>query len=176
MNWVIATGDGTCVCQWDPETKRDNAIELQWIPRTAQFHVQKSAGKIIATSTTFCYWRPTQIDPLQLVRILFLKESNHFPFSLYLTWSDCFRFRRPDVMISLKSCRAISRVNIELKSTFQRSPRSPSSWLMWWMTIRRWYLRQAVQSMPLDVGVVCSRRAESDCMVTHLTLTDHHVS
>jgi hypothetical protein len=45
---------------------------------------------------------------------------------------------------------------------------------MWWMTVCRWYLYQFVKSIPLPIVVLCSRRAKSNCAVTHPTLTCRH--
>jgi hypothetical protein len=151
MNCRVATSDGTCVYQWDPETKQET---MQWILRTAHFHVQISADKIIAPRTTFCCWTPTQVDPM------------HLPFSLDLACSGRFFFRQPDLMV-LKSSRAISRVNVELKTNVTEI----SSVSIIRVDVVNDHMSLifilVCQTMPLHIGVLCSRRAESNCVTDH---------
>jgi hypothetical protein len=72
---------------------------------------------------------------------------------------------------SVKNCRPISRVNVELKINVSEISLFPSSGSRWWITLRRGYLYHFVESMPLLIGVLCSRRAESNCAVTHPNVT-----
>jgi hypothetical protein len=60
---------------------------------------------------------------------------------------------------------------LNYKPMFRRSPRPPSSVLMWRITVCRWYLYQFIKSIRLPIGVLCGRRAESNCLVTHPNLT-----
>jgi hypothetical protein len=64
---------------------------------------------------------------------------------------------------------------LDWKPTLQRS-RSPSSGWKWWMTVYRWYLYPFVRSEALPIGVLCSRRAESDSAVTHSSVIFHRVA
>jgi hypothetical protein len=65
----------------------------------------------------------------------------------------------------LKSFRAISHVNIELKTS------SVSIIGVDVVNGHHWYLHQFVKPMPLAIAVPCSTREESNYVVTHLTLT-----
>jgi hypothetical protein len=75
------------------------------------------------------------------------------------------------IIISLKSSRAINRINVELKTNVSEIS-SVSIFRVDVVNDRMSLIFIPVfKLMPLPIGVLCSRRAESNCTVTHPTLT-----
>jgi hypothetical protein len=75
----------------------------------------------------------------------------------------------------LEFSRAIIHVNVELKTDVSEIS-STSVFRADVVNDNLLLIYQFVRSMPLPIGVLCCKRAESNCAVTHPTLTFHIVT
>jgi hypothetical protein len=77
-----------------------------------------------------------------------------------------------DVLNVLKSSRLTSRVSTELKTNVSEISFS----IIRVIVVNAHMLLCVCQSVPPPSGAVCARRQESNYVVTHLTVTYHHIT
>jgi hypothetical protein len=153
-------------------TISSDRLTLLKVTHTTILREANTAQSNIGHFRLYCTYKITHILPHTLRTNVWGGERNETDAYEHVhVWLQAFTQNK-----CAKSSREIRPCNVELKTNVSETFWSVTSGSVWWMTACRWYLYQSAKSMPLPIGALCRRRAESYCAVIHPTVTCHHVA